>query len=1375
LKRAWRWIAGAIAALALILGIALVVVDSDVGHRWVATRIATIRTANGLRFAIGRIDGSLYGRSRLRDVRVYDLDGLMLQAPEAALDWRPWAWLRNRLDIRALIVPQATLFHAPRTRASATHGPVLPDFDIRIGRLAVGRILLEKPVLGSVRSGRLVGRADVRSGRVLVSLDGIVAGTDRLHAHVDAAPDADRFDLSVHAVGQRGGLLARAIARGRPVSVDVDGDGSWSRWRGRARARTGAGPALLRLADLSLAADAGRYRLAGRIAPAPLLTGKAQRLTAPSVRVRGDATLAGRQLEGSMQLDSAALSARATGGIDLARSAWRDVRIRARLLRPAALFPNMSGRDIAARAILDGAFAAPRFDFRVAAAHVAFDRTGFDSAYLAGGGRLGRSPARIVARFAARQVTGVGAVAGGILRNLSVDGPLLVTPRLLRGDVLRLSSDRLRGRITLALDLANGRYAVGLVGALGRYLIPGLGIVDVHSSLNVVPGPGGRGTRIVGRGSADVLRLDNAFFRTLTDGLPHLTSAIERTPDGILHFTDLRLTSPLLTLQGAGYRRRDGSFHVEANGRHQRYGPVVLRLDGRIERPTIDLQLAAPAPALGLSGVRAHLDPTPAGFAFIAIGGSRLGGFTGNGAILLPKGGQAAIDVAALTIGATVAHGRLQIVPGGFDGRLAVAGGGIDGALQFRPVAGNQRIVVALDAKDARIAAATLRRGHLDADVVLDPAGTTIDATATGQGLRQGRLVLARFAGTARLRGGVGTIKGSLAGSRGRGFDIHAAADIAPDRYAITADGSVDRRPLRLLSPAVLTRDGDAWQLAPTKLSFAGGAASVGGRFGGEAMAIDATLAAMPLAILDIGYPGLGLSGQASGSLRYAYTAGAPPTGRADLTIRGLSRAGLVLSSRPIDVGLAAALSADRLGVRAVMAADGRTIGRAQALVRPLGSGDLVTRVTHAPLFAQLRYQGPADTLWRLTGVELFDLSGPVAIGADLGGSLVAPVIRGAVQANGARIESATTGTVLSGVQASGRFAGSQLNIDRFAADAGKGGRVTGTGRFDFATGHGVGFDLRLQADHAVMIARDDIGATVTGPLTFVSDGKGGRIAGDVVLNRSRYRLGKASAAAALPQLNVREINLPFGGDEDEAPSVPWTMAVKAHAPNSLMVSGLGLSSEWSADLTLGGQPNNPAIQGQATLIRGDYEFAGREFNLQRGIIRFGGEVPANPALDIAADANTTGLNASIRVTGTALKPEIGFTSTPALPQDELLSRLLFGTSITNLSAPEALQLAAAVAALQNGGNGLNPINAVRRAAGLDRLRILPADRQTGQGTSIAAGKYVTRRFYAEIVTDGQGYSATQVEFQVTRWLSLLSSISTLGRQSVNVRVSKDY
>ena len=238
---------------------------------------------------------------------------------------------------------------------------------------------------------------------------------------------------------------------------------------------------------------------------------------------------------------------------------------------------------------------------------------------------------------------------------------------------------------------------------------------------------------------------------------------------------------------------------------------------------------------------------------------------------------------------------------------------------------------------------------------------------------------------------------------------------------------------------------------------------------------------------------------------------------------------------------------------------------------------------------------------------------------------------------------------------------------------------------------------------------------------------------------------------------------------------VPWKLDLRARAPGGLIVTGLGLTSEWSADLAITGEPTNPIINGRADLVRGDYEFAGREFQLDRGALRFNGESPADPALDIVANADTQGLNATIRVAGTATRPEISFQSVPALPEDELLSRLLFGTSITNLSAPEALQLAAAVAALQNGEGGLNPINAVRRAAGLDRLRILPADPQTGQGTSVAAGKYLTRRFYAEIVTDGQGYSATRIEFQVTRWLSLLASISTIGRQSTNVRISRDY
>jgi translocation and assembly module TamB len=44
-----------------------------------------------------------------------------------------------------------------------------------------------------------------------------------------------------------------------------------------------------------------------------------------------------------------------------------------------------------------------------------------------------------------------------------------------------------------------------------------------------------------------------------------------------------------------------------------------------------------------------------------------------------------------------------------------------------------------------------------------------------------------------------------------------------------------------------------------------------------------------------------------------------------------------------------------------------------------------------------------------------------------------------------------------------------------------------------------------------------------------------------------------------------------------------------------------------------------------------------------------------------------------------------------------------------------------------------------------------------------------------ELITDGQGYSATSIEYRITRWLSVLSTVSTIGRQSANFKVSKDY
>lgn len=1373
-RRIARGIGLAVLAVLIALSLLLWMLDTSPGHRFIADRIAAIQPSSGLRITVGRIDGSIYSQATLRDVRLSDPSGLFLEVPELRLDWRPLAWSANKLDIRSAVTDLAVLYRIPKLRPTGRRQPILPSFDVRIDRLSIRRLRVEPAVTGTRQIARIEASADIRNRRARINLSAFSSAKDRVRLVLDAEPDRNRFDVDLKLSAPAKGIIGALAGTQRPMSAQISGDGVWSDWHGRAQADVSG----FHVVDLALAVKSGRYVLSGTLAPAPITHGKVQRLTSPRVRVDGSATLSDRKLDSRLSLRSAALTVKAAGIIDLAQSSFANLNVDLDLLRPPALFPNMTGRDMRLHARFDGPFGTAAFSYVLTTPHVAFDTTGFEAVRIAGSGHLSKSPIVIPIRLSAQRVTGVGNVAGGILRNLGVDGQVKVTAKALTGEGLKLSSDKLQGKLALFVDLVTGRFEVTVSSSLRRYLIPGLGIVDVLTDLKVAPGTGGLGSHVEGRGHVWVRRFDNAFLRSLAGGLPEIETRLVRDRDGILHFVNLRLSGPDIKLNGTGYRRRDGTFFFKGSGSQRRYGPLDLLLDGNISRPRLDIALARPMDALGLAAVHLLLDPEPSGFIWRADGGSYLGPFSGNGRIVMQPGQPALIAIQALDVSGTHATGGLRADPGGFTGKIMTAGGGIDGSIAFNPEGNIQRVEPHLNFARAQlggIADARVGRGKLDGEFLLDPAGTSISATIEGSGLRRQQLALGRLSATIAMRGGTGQIKARLAGSRGRAFDLTTIADVTPSSVTVNGSGTVDRKPIQLTTPAVVTRTEEGWQVARTQLDFAGGRVIFSGHFGGTANEVDASVDHIPLSVLDIVAPNLALGGSATGQLSYRMSrASRLPVGDAKLTIRGLTRSGLVLSSRPIDMGVAMRLTENAFAVRAVALSQGKVIGRAQARVGTLAQqGTIVERISHAPVFAQLRYNGQADTIWRLIGIESIDLSGPISIGADVGGTVNDPIIRGSLKTSGARLESAVTGTVIEKIAASGRFGGSVLRIDDFSGATRGGGTITGSGSFDLAAVNGFGMNLSLQTNDAQILNRDDIAAVVTGPLTIRSDGSGGTIAGDLKVLRGSFRLGRATVTE-VPRLNVVEFNRP--GDEQETRErKPWQLDLKANARNRLMVSGLGLDSEWRAVLAIKGTIENPAITGRADLVRGGYEFAGRRFDLDRGTIRFLGEAPPDPVLDISASASIQGLNATIQVSGTGQHPDIRFTSVPALPEDELLSRLLFGTSITNLSAPEALQLAAAVASLRNSGGGLNPINAVRKVTGLDRLRILPADVTTGQGTSIAAGKYIGRRTYVELVTDGQGYSATNVEFQITRWLSLLSSVSTVGRQSVNVRVSKDY
>ncbi len=159
----------------------------------------------------------------------------------------------------------------------------------------------------------------------------------------------------------------------------------------------------------------------------------------------------------------------------------------------------------------------------------------------------------------------------------------------------------------------------------------------------------------------------------------------------------------------------------------------------------------------------------------------------------------------------------------------------------------------------------------------------------------------------------------------------------------------------------------------------------------------------------------------------------------------------------------------------------------------------------------------------------------------------------------------------------------------------------------------------------------------------------------------------------------------------------------------------------------------------------------------------------------ITATESIEDVEVTVTVSGRAYNPQIEFSSVPALPQDEVLSRILFGSSIENLSAIQAVQLASSLNSLRATGGGINPLGKLRSAAGIDRLRILSPDEASGRGTALAAGQYLTDDIYVELITDARGFTATQLEVSVTKWLSVLSQAGGSGVNSLNIRIKKDY
>ncbi|WP_460274227.1 translocation/assembly module TamB domain-containing protein [Celeribacter sp. ULVN23_4] len=437
------------------------------------------------------------------------------------------------------------------------------------------------------------------------------------------------------------------------------------------------------------------------------------------------------------------------------------------------------------------------------------------------------------------------------------------------------------------------------------------------------------------------------------------------------------------------------------------------------------------------------------------------------------------------------------------------------------------------------------------------------------------------------------------------------------------------------------------------------------------------------------------------------------------------------------------------------------------SLTQDLSTADLTLKGT-APLGLANSFTTAVVT----QGTSAFDLSvkGPLALSS----------VSGQVQLqSGARIIVSAANLALAVDRATVSLNGEQAQVD-FLASADSGGSISTSGS--------VGLSGSLPANLAIGL--NDLGLTdsqlystsIDGDLTVIGGLTGGaNIAGALTLGETEVNIATNSFGSGgdVPDIIHRGASAAVTETRDKAgliaqaaasgsSSVAYGLDISINAPGKIYIRGRGLDTELGGRLRVRGTTADIVPVGQFSLLRGRMSLMGKRIVMEEGYVTLQGEL--DPVIRLVAETETDDLTVQLITEGTVSSPELTLSSSPEMPEDEILAQLLFGKSISEISAFQAAQMASAVATLTGNGGGL--VGSIRDSFGLDDL-----DVQTSEegDTSLKVGKYLTENIYTDVTVDSAGTSEINLNYDVTKNITLKGTTSSDGDSSIGAFFEKDY
>ncbi|ODT05444.1 MAG: hypothetical protein ABS58_15645 [Mesorhizobium sp. SCN 65-20] len=1373
--------------LAFVVGALGVFTLTSKGRENLAGLISTVASTDDQKIRLSGLNGIWSGNLTLDNVVIEDREGAWLALRGISVDWSPLALFSATFRADRIAVDRIELARLPRggskkkeSTGSASLPVALDIKQIDLPEIALGEELAGTGIAELAAKGML--RAEGSPLAIETRLN--VSRSDGKEGVVDAdiafAPADNQLKLNIRAAEPAGGIIANVLRLPNQPAVEllVSGEGPAADWSGNASFAVD-GNVVTRLSGTHRLTDQGNVVAAkGEGAfedflPAmlkPLLAGNT------SFDIAGTRTRSGGIDIERANLSSEALRAIASGSLDPAGAADLSVSV------------NANGAPIV---LSLGSDAQP--------VTVAIDST---TLRAQGEGRsptidLGASLVSVIAgNTELRDIE--ASVHSDAFDIANRSGPLSI----------KLGAAELKTDVATLAPLVAGRVTVDMAGSIGRdQVVVDEGVIRsdaLNGTLNAKLNLADMSLELGVKADVASNALPAGVRIALADRTQFAATA-SRDAEGSFAANAIELTSGALKAQGTARMKGSeidadlkGSFADVSLLSKDAKGAIDFALAAKGARTAPDVSLTVTsdrieAAAREITGLNltatGKVDPAnPA--ANVTLSGDVAGQKLAGNAVLATADGSSQIKGLSLSLGENRLAGDLVLdkgfVPIGTINidmpdigplaalALETAEGDVRGRIDFTRSGDVPQVTVELNT-------AQLKRGDLaansvavSADVLNYLKAPAISGTVKAKSVTSGKTVISGIDVALKRDGewtgfsGVATVADIPAKAAGR-------LKLAGGKTTIElASGEATVRGIRaaIARPTTVSIAGGTTTLDRLALNLGGGTATVSGT-AGSALDLNVALADVPASLANTFSPGLGAAGSISGTVKVTGAAANPTVGY-DLRVAGAATSQTQSAGFGVmNIGSTGTFAGGRLTFQS-------TIGDASGLALR-GGGTVVT--SSKPAMLDLRFDGPVPFafLTRTLAAQGMSLNGSANVDVQIRGAATSPVISGTVRSSGARLVSAQMGLAINDINLDVGIASGVARINRLTGSLSTGGSLSASGTIGTDAAQGFPADITIKltdgryTDGRVVTANLGGDIAIKGPLVRAPS-----LTGTINLARTVISIPE-KFPGSLTAVDVKHKNAPKAViAQQEAMRPPakasggtgaLTLDLTVNAPNQIFVQGRGLDAELGGNLRLTGSSASPQAVGEFTLRRGRLSILGKRLNFTRGSVGFSGSLV--PTIDFAAETTAGDATITVAVSGEANNPKFAFTSVPALPEDEVLARLIFGRSMSNLSPLQIAQLAEAAAQMAGIGGSTSLLSTLRSTLGVDDLDIRTNDK--GE-TSVAVGKYLNDRTYVTIEKGDQpGSGKATIDLTIGRGVKLRGQATDDGEAKGGVFYEREY